>query len=69
MNIKIILLKWVYHSLIRAMDGFFLNDNLYPVYHFKKIYSQSSLHEFTDKHGFKPQIKFVINNYQYWYPC
>lgn len=55
-------------SLFNKSDGWsqlFLNDNLYPVYHFKKIYSQSSLHEFTDKHGFKPQIKFVINNYQY----
>lgn len=27
------------------------------MYDFKKIYSQSSLHEFTDKHCFKPQNK------------
>lgn len=59
MNIKIILLKLVYHTLIRALDGrnYFLMITFTQCISLKKIYSQSSLHVFTDKHCFKPQNK------------
>lgn len=71
MNIKIILLKLVYHTLIRALDGrnFFLMITFTQCISLKKYIHKVHYMNLQTNIVLNHKIKFVINNYQYWYPC